>query len=193
MNLLKKYGCMALNTLGYINLYDLFTTIFALKTKAKTFYSIGFSVGGFITFYKIVSEQTEAYVYSPPAAIMILFYATIGDLVFGIWNSVENKPLDAEGNTAKFNSWRIPRTFVRLAAQVFLVAMFFNLSKIFPLFIQSFIVDGLLLVFILTTLWSIIENLHALKFISKEQFNIISSLANIRTIINKLRGKDNNN
>jgi hypothetical protein len=185
---LKKHLCMALNLLGFESINDLMVSVFALKTKVMTFYTYGFAIGGIVAFMRVISENTAVYVYSPPAGIAILGGVSLMDFALGVSNSIVSKRSD-------FNSWRIPRSVVRFIVQVAFVAIVFNMNLIWSIFIQSWMVDSLLLIFILSTLWSAMENARDVKIITQEQFELIESFVNIKKLIAKIktRGNDDQN
>jgi len=181
---LKKYLCMALNLLGFESINDLMISVFALKTKVLTFYTYGFAIGGIVAFMRVISENTAVYVYSPPAGIAILGGVSVLDFALGVSNSIVSKRAD-------FNSWRIPRSVVRFIVQVAFVAIVFNMNLIWSIFIQSWMVDSLLLIFILSTLWSALENARDVRIITQDQFDMIEGFVNIKKLIAKIKSSGN--
>ena len=182
---LKKYVCMGLHLLGFESINDFFGAVFALKYKVLSFYTYGFAIGGMVAFVRTISDSTAIYIYSPPAGIAILAIVSVFDFLLGISNSVINKKTD-------FNSWRISRSAVRFVVQTIFVAILFNMSLIWSIFIQSWIVDSLLLIFILSTFWSAFENAKDLGLVTKDQFETVEEFISIRKLIGKIRNKKDN-
>lgn len=172
-----------LHVMGYENLKDLLMTSLALKTKPIDFYSLGFIFAMFVSGFAYVTNFTENYVYSPSAGIAILFVATAADFLVGLWHSLEVKK-------QPINSWRIPRTFARFIVQILFIGLLFKMSELWPWVVQYWIVTGLLIVFIITTIWSMVENARDLGLITKQQFEAIESFVNVGKLIKKIRSKN---
>lgn len=183
MNKIGKFLCMGLHVMGYESLRDLLMTSLALKTKWFDFYSIGFIIAMVATTVAHLTNFTEKYIYSPSAGIAILFGVTIFDFLVGLWYSFEVKKIN-------LNPWRIPRTFARFIVQILLIGFLYKMSELWPYVIQYWIVTGLLIVFILTTIWSIVENAKDLGIITKQQYEFIEGFVNIGKIVNKLKSKN---
>lgn len=173
-----------LHVMGYESINDLFMTVLALKTKPLDFYSLGFVFAMFVSCLAYITNFTENFIYSPSTGIAILAIATVADFLVGLWHSLEVKKLP-------INSWRIPRTFARFIIQILLVGLLFKMSEIWPYFVQYWVVTGLLIVFILTTIWSIVENSRDLGMITKQQYEAIESFVNVGKLIKKIRSKNN--
>src|SRR5690606_10145058 len=110
---------------------------------------------------------------------------SVFDFILGISNSVMTKKTE-------FNSWRISRSAVRFVVQTIFVAILFNMSLIWSVFIQSWIVDSLLLIFILSTFWSAFENAKDLGLVTQEQFEMVESFVSIKKLILKFRNNKDN-
>lgn len=174
---------MMLHVMGYENLKDLVMTSLALKTKPVDFYSFGFISAIFVSGFAYLTNFTENFIYSPSMGIALLAVATLFDFLVGLWHSLEVKKLP-------INSWRIPRTFARFVIQILVVGLLFKMSELWPWVVQYWIVTGLLIVFIITTIWSMVENGRDLGLITKQQFEAIESFVNVGKLIKKIRSKN---
>lgn len=166
--------------LGFESFSDLITSSLTLKSKFLLIHLYGMTLSGFITFFLYVSEQTETWIYKPFKGIGILLFVSIVDFLLGASNSISTKNENLQWQ-------KIPRSGVRFALQCFFVGVFFNLNSIWPLIIHIWVVDGLLLIFILTTAWSSFENAYSLKLITKEQFEAVQQWVNIKKFLTKFK------
>lgn len=166
--------------LGFENLSDLITSTFAFKTKFLMLHVYGFTFSGLIALWVEITNQTESWIYKPFRGIGILLIATITDFILGASHSIEVKQ-------ERFSWQKIPRSAVRFAFQCLFIGLFFNMNMVWPLIIQFWIVDGLLIAFILTTAWSAFENAYNLKLVTKEQFETVQSVVNIKNLLNKFK------
>ena len=176
----KTLKSWIIEDLGFESFSDLITSSLALKSKFILLYLYGMTFSGFIAFFVYVSEQTEVWVYKPFKGIALLFAATVFDFLLGASNSMEIK-------REPFTWSKIPRSAVRFGVQCSVIGIFFNLNSLWPLVIHIWIVDGILIAFILTTTWSGVENAYSLKFLTKEQFETLQSWVNIKNLINKFK------
>jgi hypothetical protein len=187
MDKLKNYLCMAIEAIGFESPNDFFTSVFALKHKVVTFYSYGFAFGMIMTMIKFISHNTAMYIYSPPAGIVILFGVSSFDFLLGLSNSITNTNIGIKAG-------RISRTIIRFVVQVIFVAILFNMNLVWPIFIQSWMVDTLLFVFVISTLWSAFQNARDLSWVTQEQFEMVESFISIKNLIpNFIKKKKENN
>lgn len=166
--------------LGFESFSDLIISSLTLKSKFLLLHLYGMTFSGLITFFLYVSEQTEQWIYKPFKGIGVLLAVSVVDFLLGASNSmtVKNESLQWQ---------KIPRSAVRFGVQCFFVGVFFNLNSIWPLVIHIWVVDGLLLIFILTTAWSSFENAYSLKLITKEQFEAVQQWVNIKKFLTKFK------
>lgn len=170
---------MALEAVGFDSLNDFLTSVFALKYKAFSFYTYGFAFGMVMTFLKYISQGTALYIYSPPKGIAILFGITALDFILGLSNSITNTK---EG----IKAGKVSKSIVRFLTQVAFVAFMFHTNTVWPYFIQAWMVDTLLFVFVISTAWSAFQNARDLGLVTQEQFEIVESFVNVRSLIGKI-------
>lgn len=179
---------MAIEAVGFDSFSDFFTSVFALKYKVLSFYTYGFAFGMIMTFLKHVTSGTEMYIYSPPKGIAILFGVSVFDFILGLSNSIANTK---EG----IKAGKISRSAMRFLTQVIFVAILFNSNTVFPYFVQSWMVDTLLFVFISSTTWSAFQNARDLGWVTQEQFEMVESFINVKNLISRFskRKKEEDN
>lgn len=175
---IKAWIFLAIELVGFESFSDFLTSVFALKDKVQSFYTYGFAFGMVLTIIKFLSQSTAIYIFSPPAGIAILFGVSVFDFLLGLSNSITNT------NTG-VKAGKISRTFIRFAVQVIFVAILFNMNMVFPIFIQSWMVDTLLFVFTISTLWSAFQNARDLSWVTQDQFEMVESFINIKNLIPK--------
>lgn len=141
------------DSVGFDSMSDFMHNILATKwifAMAGIFAAIITSIDTFI----------EINVFSPSRGIWILFAATIFDIILGISVAFKEKSLDA----GKFN-----RAWIRFVVQVIIIGLL-NQSNIVWEMVNDWIVNTLLLAFVLTTIWSSFKNAYKLRWIQPDTF-----------------------
>jgi len=86
----------------------------------------------------------------------------------------------------RFSGAKLQRAFMRFVVQVFIVAMSYQMSLIWPVFIRQWMVDAILISFNLATLWSIIENAYSLNWIQPATYTMLKRLISIDELFKKI-------
>ena len=139
--------------LGYANFHDLISSIFGLKLAAINF--IAAMIAMFTTFI-------TNYVWDDARAIYILLVLILVDALTGISKAIKAKT---------FSSAKLPRILVIMVAYTTLLGVTWNVSKVSPFyaFLPAVLYGG----FVSTLIVSIFENLHQLKWIPDNIYNLV--------------------
>lgn len=169
--------------LGFMSFSDFFSATTTIKIKFVVIHLYSISISGILVVFKLLEEQTDRFVYSPAAGIVLLFLVSLVDFMLGAANSKFVRNED-------FQPTKIPRSAVRFGVQTFFVGIFFNMNKVWPLVIQFWITDFLLIVFILTTVWSGIVNAKNLKLITEDQYSFLEKFVNPSKFFKRMFNKN---
>jgi hypothetical protein len=163
--------------MGFDNFSDFVVTTLTIKEKTMIpLLSIILSIS-----LSAVSGFVDEVIYTPAAGIVILGVANLIDTILGASAAIREK-LGLDAN-------KLVRSGVRFLVQTVFVAIFWNLHQVHPILIRKEIVDALLLIFTLSTVWSSIKNAFRLDLLTKDQYDTIESLIGLKLVIDKLRGK----
>lgn len=168
-----------LESVGFDCVQDLLITVIGVKEKNNAIPALALALG---TMFSILTKYLDILVYTPAMAIVILLGVSVFDMVLGVSASLAIK--DETGHN-KFNEFKLLRSGARFTIQVVLVAIMYHLHKLFPNVIYKGISDALVLLFILTTVWSGIKNAHKLQWITDEQYEAIEGVLSVDQIIKK--------
>ena len=141
--------------LGYANSHDLLSSIFGFKLAAINFVvAITAAITTFIT----------DYIWDDAKAIYILLMLITVDAATGIFKAVKSKT---------FSSAKLPRILVIMVVYTTMLGIAWNVSKISPFyaFLPAVLYGG----FISTLIVSIFENLHQLKWIPDNIYNLVKN------------------
>lgn len=164
--------------IGYESFNDLISSVLSLKLKFGMLYVYGMVGSVLIWLYTVIDTGINNYVYSPSKAVWILAFASIGDFILGFSNSVFKK---SEGV-----SWsRMNRAGIRFIVMLWFIGITYQMHLVFPVIIQKIFIEGLFIVFLLSIVYSSLENARDLDFITKSQFNLIDSFVNPKKFINR--------
>lgn len=139
--------------LGYANQHDLLSTVFGVKLMV---------INLIASFFAIISTFITDYVYDDAKAIYILLALIAVDAVTGIMKAVKVK---------KFSSSKLPRILVIMVIYTTMLGLSWNISKVSPfyVFLPGILYGG----FISTLIISIFENLHELKYVPDNLYNLV--------------------
>ena len=168
----NKYNI--LNEIGFSGTDDLVSAVLGLKNNLTFIATIGVALG---SIFSIIQNFINAYVYTPANGVFILFAATIFDIVLGLYKAVYFK----EGIDPK----KISRALIRFVIQIILVGIFTNMHLVFSHFIYSWMVDTVLIIFTLSTVWSLIRNAHKVELITDDQYSTLENLVSVKNILSK--------
>lgn len=162
--------------IGFNSISEMVQSTVSWKHKLTTVYLASIPVAGIIT---AVETFTEDYIYTPALGIVILWITSFLDVILGLSVAVSNK--------IGIVPTRLSRALIRVLVQTLIVGLFFQMSHVWDYLITSWMVDSLLIVFTLSTFYSVIQNAAALGLITKEQYTVIEGMVNLNKLISKFR------
>lgn len=168
VGILKK-KIIILDSVGFESISDFFGNILATKGIMAT---SGIIVG-FLTY---MDSFIELNIYSPARGIYILFAATIFDIMLGISVAVRDKAFDA---------YKLNKAWVRLVVQITIIGLLHQSNIVWEL-VNDWMVNTLLLAFVLTTIWSSFKNAHKLGWIQPSTFIVLQRILSIDDIFKKI-------
>jgi hypothetical protein len=169
-NLLKsKIG--VLTTVGFENAGDFLATVFAWGRS--TLYVLAIALSGII---KAVDMFLEKDVYRASTGIYILFWASLFDMLLGLSKAVRDNNVSGS---------KMGRAMVRFVVQVFLVGVMYKMHHVWPWAVYVWMVDVILITFVLSTVWSIIKNAKILGYINEETYTMLEGLLSIHALVKK--------
>lgn len=168
IDIMFKKKIIILDSVGFDSMGDFLSNILVSK------YLLVFS-GIFVAAIGYVDRFIEMNIYSPAKGIYILFLVTVFDILLGISVAIKDK---------SFDSYRFNRAWIRLVVQIVIVGLL-NQSNIVWELVNDWMVNTLLLAFVLTTLWSAFKNANKLKWVQSETFLILERILGIEDIFNK--------
>lgn len=177
--MIRELTAIVSSQLGFESFMDIVKSSIAWKHKITTVYVLAAAIGGV---FSAIGKFTDSYIYSPALGMYILWITSLIDIIFGISNSVAKK----QGISAN----KISRAMIRVTFQTVLVGIVFQMSHAWGYLITFWMVDSLLIVFTLTILWSVIQNAEALGFITKDQYDVIESIINIKRLFSRIKKKE---
>lgn len=163
---------------GYSSFLEVMQSTVAFRHKLTTVYLASIPIA---TILSILEQVTEKYIYTPALGIAILWGTSLFDIILGLSVAISNK--------LGIMPSRLSRAMIRVMTQTILVGLFFQMSKTWGYVITTWMVDSLLIVFTLSTFYSVIQNSAALGLITKEQYSFIESLVNLNKLISKFKSK----
>lgn len=175
---MKNFLSILFNPIGFNSLHELCQNTIAWKYKLTSIYLLGITVSSLLT---AIKAFTEVYIYSPSPGIAILWATTILDIILGLGLAISEK----KGIVPT----KMGRAISRVAIQTLMVGLFFQMGQTWSYLITSWMVDSLLIIFTLSTFYSVLQNAAALGLITKDQYAFIESIVNIKALIDKLRKK----
>lgn len=178
MKQIKDFIQLMLHEVGYSSLEELVQNSVAWKHKISSLYLLSVSLGGFITG---IYAFTEEYIYSPAMGIIVLFAVSLIDLLLGMSVAIDEKK--------GISPARIVRSLVRFIVQVVFVGLIYEMSSLWHILIQSWMVDSLLIIFTLSTFWSAVQNAAKLKLITPDQYSFIEGIVNLKGLIERFTKK----
>ena len=175
MNRIVNFLHVVFAPIGFDSLMELLKSTFFYKEKITTIYAIGFSVSTIIGVAEIIIEK---YIYSPALGIAILWITTFFDVVLGLAAS--------RSDNINIDPSKLNRAFIRLVVQTVITGLFFQMSIAWNHFVYSWMVDALLIIFTLSVFFSLIQNARKLDLITKDQFEFIQNIVNLKKLFNKI-------
>lgn len=164
--------------IGYESFSDLISTVLSLKAKLGMLHIYGMIASVAIWLFTEIDIGLNNYVYSPSKAVWILFFASVGDFVLGLSNSLFKKGEEV--------SWsRMNRAGIRFIVMLWFIGITYNMHLVFPEIIHKIFIQGLFVVFLLSIIYSSLENARDLDWITKAQFDLIDSFVNPKKFINR--------
>ena len=141
--------------LGYENSHDLLSSIFGLKLAA---------VNGIVAIIATMTTFITNYIWDDAKAVYMLLLLIAVDAITGIFKAIKAKA---------FSSAKLPRILVIMVVYTTLLAVAWNISKISPFyaFLPAVLYGG----FMSTLLVSIFENLHQLKWVPDNIYNLVKT------------------
>lgn len=173
---LKSFNII-FKSIGFDNLGDFLNSIFF---KGKI--TILIYAGSLSAFILLVNTFIGKYIYHPAEAIWLLTIVSLVDMITGVTKTIQ------KGGTP--DSYRMTRAVVRLVMQIFIIFMIFRMHGIFPSYIYRWMVDAVVLAFLIATLWSVTKNSYELGWIQKDSYKLIESILNADKLFKKIFGKD---
>lgn len=141
--------------LGYADRHDLISSIFGLKLAALNFLA---------SVIAVLTTFITDYIWDDAKAIYILLMLIAVDAITGIFKAVKNKI---------FSSAKLPRILVIMLVYTTMLGIAWNISKISPFyaFLPAVLYGG----FVSTLMVSIFENIHQLKWIPDNLYNLVKN------------------
>ena len=141
--------------LGYSNSHDLLSSIFGFKLAAINF---------IVAISAVLTTFITDYIWDDAKAIYILLLLIGVDAATGIFKAIKAKI---------FSSAKLPRILVIMVVYTTMLGVAWNISKISPFyaFLPAVLYGG----FVSTLMVSIFENLHQLKFIPDNVYNVVKT------------------
>ena len=169
----NKYSL--LNEVGFSGIGDVISSTLGLKYNISSIAIIGVALG---SSFSIIQKFIDTYIYTPAHGVFILFFITALDIVLGLMKSIKFKE--------RISSSKISRAVVRFIVQILFVGIFSNMHEVFNHFIYSWMVDVVLIMFTLSTIWSSIVNARKLNLITEDQHRAFEAILNIKNFFSRL-------
>ena len=141
--------------LGYENSHDLLSSIFGLKLVAAN---------AIVAFVASTTTFITDYIWDDAKSVYILLMLIAVDALTGIFKAIKAN---------NFSSSKLPRILVIMVAYTTLLSLAWNISKGSPIyaFLPAVLYGG----FVSTLIISIFENLHQLKWIPDNIYNLVKN------------------
>lgn len=172
--------CLIFKVVGFSSLQDFIQSTLFLKKKFFLLHVYGFSISAVCSYFLYLTNGIEYLIYNPAKGIYILAGVTAFDIALGTMNS---KIVKKE----RIKSDKMLRAVVRFAVALIFISILFNMNSVWPIMIQFWVVDGVLIGFIISTLWSSVENARDLNLVTKSQYEFLEQVVNIKKIFEKLK------
>lgn len=164
--------------IGYESFNDLISSVLSLKVKFAMLHIYGMVASVIISLFTEIDVGLNNYVYSPSGAVWLLAIASIGDFILGFTNSVFKK--------AEEVSWsRMNRAGIRFIVMLWFITITYQMHIFFPDIVQKIFIEGLFIVFLLSIIYSSLENARDLDWITKAQFDLIDTFVNPKKFITR--------
>lgn len=186
MNTFKNVVGIMFHEIGFESLNEILKSTVAWKHNVSSIYVFAVSFGGILSMLEVT---TEKYIYTPALGVLILWLTTILDVLLGASVAITLKKEHNNNLAEGLNPNKLGRAFIRLIVQTTIVALFYQMSKAWNLLINNWMVDSLLIIFTLSTFYSVLQNANKLQLITDEQYRFIEGLVNIKELISKLKNK----
>lgn len=178
---LKEWVHIVWEQVGFHSAYEILQSTIAWKHKITAVYLAALPLAAIIT---TLERFTENYIYTPALGIAILWLTSFCDVLLGLSVAISNK----KGIVPT----RISRALIRVITQTIFVGLFFQMGKAWSYLITAWMVDSLIIIFTLSTFYSVLQNAASLGLITKEQYAFIESIVNIKSLIDKLKKNESN-
>ena len=123
-----------------------------------------------------VDHFIEASIYSPARGIYILFFTTVFDIMLGISVAVKEN---------RFDTYKLMRAWIRLVVQIIIIGLLNQSNMVWDM-VNDWMVNTLLLAFVLTTLWSAFKNAYKLRWIQEDTYLILQRILSVEQIFDKV-------
>ena len=165
--------------MGFTGVGDLLGSVLGLNNNIVNLSLLGITVGSALA---ALQEFINNYIYTPAEGIFILFIVTGLDVFMGIWRAIKLKE-GLEGN-------KISRAAVRFIIQVAFVGIMSGMHEVFTYMIYHWMIDTVLIIFTLSTLWSFLRNSNRLGFITDDQYKALNSVIGIKEFLSRIGNKN---
>lgn len=182
---------------GFNNTSSFFKETFLIDAKYIMMFVFGFigsvivSIWDFIVNHEgSVNQYVSEYVYNPSRAIGLLFIITIVDIWFGTTKARSTKLVNCEKKDQEIiQPNKFVKSFFRFTTQVFFVAFVHNISNLYSGLHISWVVDTLMIAFMLATAKSAWNNAYLLGWVEKEVYEIVEGFFDLKKILFKIKSK----
>lgn len=165
-----------LESVGFDTWGEFIGSVFVIKMKSVYLLGVGLSL-----LWTFIDGFIEDNIFSPALGIYILAALTFMDVMLGISRAVREE---------RFTGIKFQRSTMRFVVQLFIIGISFQMVKVWPVVIRPWMVDAVLISFNLATLWSIIENAYALRWIQPATYVMLKRIISIDSLIQKFFNKD---
>lgn len=181
---------------GFDNTSSFFKETFLIDVKYIMMFVFGFvgsvivSIWDFIVNHNVPFNQyISEYVYNPSRAITLLFIITIVDVWFGTTKARSTKLVNCEKEQELIKPNKFVKSFFRFTTQVFFVAFVHNISNLYSGLHISWVVDTLMIAFMLATAKSAWNNAYLLGWIEQEVHDAVEGFFDLKKILFKIKSK----
>lgn len=156
------------DSVGFESMHDFVNNLVSPK--------IILAIAGVLSAIMISIDQfIEASIFSPAKGIYILFFTTLFDIMLGISVAVKEK---------RFDTYKLMRAWIRLVVQIIIIGLLHQSNMVWEM-VNDWMVNTLLLAFVLTTLWSAFKNAYKLKWIQEDTYLILQRILSVDQIFNQ--------
>lgn len=171
-NMLFNKKLLLLDSVGFNSFSDFLSSVFVNKGLLL----IAGIVAGIVS---TIDHFITTNIFDPSKGIWILLAATFLDVLLGISVGVKEK---------KFDAYKLNRAWIRVVTQIAFVFLMNQVTLVWDM-INDWMVNTLLLAFILATVWSAFKNAYKLKWIQPATYEILEKILSIEDIFQTILTK----